>query len=91
MIRIILYFIGLAGVAAGLAWLADRPGNLVIDWQGYVIETSVFRAIVMLLFLLGLTIVLWTLLRQLLASPARSHGCFAAGANGTAWRPCPAA
>lgn len=41
MIRVLWLFVGLALIASALAWLADRPGNIVVDWQGWRIETSV--------------------------------------------------
>ena len=54
MLRLIAFLIAIALIAAGLAWLADRPGELAIQWQGYQIETSVFRAIVLLVALVAL-------------------------------------
>ncbi len=42
MVRLIIYIVGIALLASGLSWLADRPGTLLINWQGYEIETSVF-------------------------------------------------
>ena len=48
MVRLIVYLLTIALVAAGLSWLADRPGTLQVVWQGYDIETSVFRAVVLL-------------------------------------------
>ena len=71
MIRIILYLIGLLVIAAGLDWLADRPGTIVVDWQGYIAETSVFRAFILLLLLIGAALVAWSALRWLWSSPAR--------------------
>ena len=41
MIRVLWWFVGLALVASAAAWLADRPGDIVVDWQGWRIETSV--------------------------------------------------
>ena len=35
MIRVVLYLVGVAALATGLSWLADRPGSLVINWEGY--------------------------------------------------------
>ncbi|MGE5509770.1 MAG: heme biosynthesis HemY N-terminal domain-containing protein [Bacteroidota bacterium] len=70
MIRLILYLVGVALLAAGLSWLADRPGSLVLTWQGYEAETSIFRAVVLLAFLIGLTIVAWSIFRQIWTSPA---------------------
>jgi HemY protein len=70
MIRLILYLVGVGLLATGLAWLADRPGQMVLTWQGYEIETTVFRAVVIFAILIGLVIFLWSLLRQLWNSPA---------------------
>ncbi len=70
MIRLILYLVGVGLLATGLAWLADRPGQMVLQWQGYEIETTVFRAVVIFAFLIGLAIFLWSLARQLWNSPA---------------------
>ena len=70
MIRIVLYLVGIAAVAAGMSWLADRPGSLVVNWEGYEVETSVFRAVVILALTLATTLFLWSLLRQVWASPA---------------------
>ena len=70
MIRIVLYLIVVLAIAAGLDWLADRPGTIVVDWQGYVAETSVFRAFILLLLLIGAALLAWSALRWLWSSPA---------------------
>lgn len=70
MIRIVLYLLGVAALAAGMSWLADRPGSLLINWEGYEVETSVFRAVVLIALILATTLFLWSLLRQLWSSPA---------------------
>lgn len=70
MIRLILYLVGVGLLATGLAWLADRPGQMLLTWQGYEIETTVFRAVVIFAFMIGLAVFLWSLLRQLWTSPA---------------------
>lgn len=70
MLRLVLFLLAVSVIAFGLSWLADRPGNLIVQWQGYELETSVFRAIVILAVLLGLAIVLWSVLRQIWNSPA---------------------
>jgi len=70
MLRLIAFLVGIALLAAGLAWLADRPGELAIEWQSYHIETSVFRAIVILVALVTLALVCWSLLRHAWYSPA---------------------
>lgn len=70
MVRLILFLLIVVAAATGLAWLADRPGNLVINWEGYEIETSVFRAVVLLAAIVGAALFVWSLLRQVWTSPA---------------------
>ncbi len=70
MLRLIAFLIAIAFIAAGLAWLADRPGELAIQWQGYQIETSVFRAIVILVALGAVALLIWSILRNIWYSPA---------------------
>lgn len=70
MLRLVLYFVGIAVVATGLSWLADRPGLIVFNWEGYEGEISVFHAVVGLTFLVGIAILLWSLARAVWTSPA---------------------
>lgn len=70
MVRLVIYLLGLAFAAAGLAWLADRPGSLHVEWQGLDIETTVFRATVILAMAIATTIFLWSLLRTIWNTPA---------------------
>ncbi|HSI39456.1 MAG TPA: heme biosynthesis HemY N-terminal domain-containing protein [Xanthobacteraceae bacterium] len=69
MIRLVVYLLALAALAAGIAWLADRPGEVMIVWQGWRIETSVMVAGAAVLAAMALAILLWGLLRLLLRSP----------------------
>ncbi len=50
MIRLIAYLVIVVFAAAGLSWIADRPGSLTIEWLGYDIRTSVFIATIVLFF-----------------------------------------
>lgn len=77
MLRLIGFLVAVAVVAAALAWLADRPGELVLQWQGYQMETSVFRAIVLLVTLLAAALAAWSLARHLWHSPAVVGGLLA--------------
>ncbi|HYD15005.1 MAG TPA: heme biosynthesis HemY N-terminal domain-containing protein, partial [Hyphomicrobium sp.] len=70
MLRLVLFLLGVIALASGLAWLADRPGSLLLTWQGYEIETSVFRAVVIFAVVLGLVVLAWTILTQVWSSPA---------------------
>ena len=72
MTRLVLFLVAAVAVAMGLSWLSDhdRPASLVINWMGYEIETTVFRAVVLLAFLVGLSIFAWSIIRQIWTSPA---------------------
>lgn len=70
MVRLVIYLLTILLIAAGLAWLADRPGTMQILWQGYDIETSVFRAAVLLAAAIAVGIFLWSLVRAVWNSPA---------------------
>lgn len=70
MVRLVIYLLSILLIATGLAWLADRPGTLQIAWQGYDVETSVFRAVVLLAAALAVAIFLWSVVRAVWNSPA---------------------
>lgn len=70
MIRLVVFLIAILAIASGLAWLADRPGSLVLTWGGYEIETTVFRGIVILSLLVAAGLLLWSGLRTVWMSPA---------------------
>jgi HemY protein len=70
MTRLVLFLLGVIALATGLAWLADRPGSLLLTWQGYEVETSVFRAVVIFAAIIGFALLIWTILAQIWSSPA---------------------
>jgi HemY protein len=65
MLRTIFYFLIIGVLAALSAWLADNPGNVVIHWFGYEIETSVGALGVALAFLLAAGLVAVSFFRLL--------------------------
>ncbi len=69
MIRLVIFFAILFAVALGASWIADRPGTLLIDWQGYQIETSVMVAVLSVAALVVVCLILWSLLRGVVGSP----------------------
>ncbi len=70
MMRLVFFLLGVLAIAAGLHWLADRPGTIVVEWQDHIAETTVFRAFVMLAVLIALLAMCWSLLRHIWSSPA---------------------
>ena len=76
MVRLVVFLIAVTLVAAGLAWLADRPGELVVQWQGYQVETSVFRAIIIFAILFIAALMGWSVFRHVWYSPASVSNFF---------------
>ena len=70
MLRLVVFLVVVAAMAAGLAWLADRPGQIVIDWEGRQITTTVYVATIITALALVGTILAWTILRSIWQSPA---------------------
>lgn len=70
MLRLVVYFLVIAALAAVLSWLADNPGSIIVNWQGYIWNTDVFELAIILSVLSALTILLWTALRSIWQSPA---------------------
>ena len=72
MIRVALFLVLIVAFALGAVWLADRPGDVVITWQGRHIETSVMVATVAIVMLMCVAVFLWSLWRLLTRAPARA-------------------
>ena len=74
MIRTLILVAVFAALAAGGAWLADRPGSVTLDWQGWRVDTSV----ALLVFALAILSVVLAFLLGLLASAGRAPARIAA-------------
>lgn len=69
MVRVLLYLVLVGIFALGAVWIVDRPGELVVNWQGYRIETSVSAALALVAAIAIATVVLWNIMRWILAGP----------------------
>ena len=69
MIRVLLFLAAVALAAFGVVWIADRPGDIAIVWQGYRIETSVMVAFVAIALVSLIVVIVWSILRTILRSP----------------------
>ncbi|MEM6615679.1 MAG: heme biosynthesis HemY N-terminal domain-containing protein [Pseudomonadota bacterium] len=69
MIRVIVFFVIVAALAVGAGWIADRPGDLALNWMGYVVEMDIMTALIIGLALLVLVVVIWSIVRAVLGSP----------------------
>ncbi|UQR63815.1 hypothetical protein LRP30_00355 [Bradyrhizobium sp. C-145] len=71
MLRIVLFLILIALAAAGGAWVADQPGDLVLTWGG-LRATTTFPGFVLGLGIFAAAIVLvWSILTMIWRTPGR--------------------
>lgn len=70
MIRLLAFLALLAAIALGLMWIADRPGEISLTWQGYHIETSVAVGIAAVFATAIVFTILWRILRIVLRLPS---------------------
>jgi HemY protein len=69
MIRVVLFLISVAIIAAGFVWFADRPGDVAITWMGYRIETSLMVAALAVAALIVVVMFVWSIVRGIIRSP----------------------
>ncbi|MCM2293429.1 heme biosynthesis protein HemY [Allorhizobium sp. BGMRC 0089] len=69
MIRIISYVLLILVLGFGFSWLADRPGDVEIVFQGQQIDMSLTVAAAIVAALIAVVMILWWLLRTLWTSP----------------------
>ena len=69
MIRVVLFLIAVALIATGVAWFADRPGDVVLTWMGYRVETSLMVAALAVLVFAIVLMLVWSILRGIVRTP----------------------
>src|SRR5215470_13065565 len=69
MLRVVIYLVIVGLLSLAAAWLADRPGDVMITWQRWRIETSVMMLAVGVLIVATLSAMLWTFVRAILRTP----------------------
>ena len=69
MIKLLWRFFLLVLLAAGFAWIADRPGTLTIRWLGREVEMSFVAGVVLAILAVVAIWFLWSLFRRLWSSP----------------------
>jgi HemY protein len=69
-IRTLIWF-ALAGVAMlGAVWVAQRPGNVTVEWRGWRLDTSVGVLLVGVLILILVGVGLWLIYRWIMGAPS---------------------
>ena len=69
MIRALFTVVLMFVAAAGFVWLAERPGGLVLVWQGYEVRTSLMAAAVVLVLLIAAIAAVGALVRRVVRTP----------------------
>lgn len=69
MIKLLWRFGLIVLLAAGFAWIADRPGTLTIRWLGREINMSFITGLVLAVLTMLVLWFLWSLFRRLWGSP----------------------
>ncbi len=70
MIRVVFFLIVVGLLSLAVAWFADRPGDVLVTWQGLRIETSLLVVAAAILVLIAFLLLLWSLIRAVWRSPA---------------------
>ena len=69
MIKGLIFFVVVLAMGIGFAWLADRPGEMLINWQGQQIELSLMTAVSLIVAIIVAVMLTWWIIRVVLTSP----------------------
>src|SRR5690606_15840838 len=69
MIRILYFLAVVFALGLGFAWLADRPGDMVVTFDGYRYELSLMVAAVAVVAVVAAVMIVWWLVRSIWNSP----------------------
>jgi HemY protein len=69
LIRILFFLIVVFALGLGFAWLADRPGDMVVTFNGYQYQVSLMVAAVAVVAVVAAAMILWWLLKAIWNSP----------------------
>lgn len=71
MIRIILFLLLIALGAAGAAWIAEQPGDVVLSWGSLKLTTTLPVFVLAIGIVVVVAMLLWAILSGVLRMPAR--------------------
>ncbi|TLP47041.1 tetratricopeptide repeat protein [Cohaesibacter sp. CAU 1516] len=78
MIKALIFFAILLGIAFGGAWLADRPGQIIVEWPWLDTEigVSLLTGFLMLVALVIVAIIVWMVFIGMIRIPQSISGFF---------------
>jgi len=86
VIRIVFFLLAVTVLAIGAMWVVERPGEIVLTWQGWRISTSVTVALVALAALLVVTVIAWSIFRFFVMAPGNLSLFLRARREERGWR-----
>ena len=69
MIRLLIFAVFVLALGYGFSWLADRPGDLSLVWEGQLYQTRLIVAAGILIALIAAVMIVWWFLRLIWTSP----------------------
>ena len=69
MLRILLFLVVVLALGLGFAWLADRPGDLVVTFGGYQYQVTLMVAAVGVVAVVAATMLAWWIVKGIWRSP----------------------
>ncbi|HEX8046803.1 heme biosynthesis protein HemY [Rhizobium sp.] len=69
MIRLLIFALLVLVLGYGFSWLADRPGDLSLVWEGQLYQTKLIVAAGILIALVAATMIVWWFIRLIWSSP----------------------
>ncbi len=69
MIRLLIFAILVLALGYGFSWLADRPGDLSLVWEGQLYQTRLIVAAAILIALIAAVMIVWWFIRLIWTSP----------------------
>jgi HemY protein len=69
MIRVFFFLLVVFALGIGFAWLADRPGDLVVTLGGYQYEVTLMVAAVAVVAIVAAVMIVWWILKSIWNSP----------------------
>lgn len=69
MIRILIFLAVVFALGLGFAWLADRPGEMLVTFNGYQYQVTLMVAAVAIVAVVAAVMIAWWLIKSLWNSP----------------------